>query len=48
MARLFDDAAPQYISASSAVLSGVPITMACWFNSDDAAAVQTLISLTDI
>ena len=38
----------QHIKASSAVLSGVPITMACWFNTDSATALQNLIQISDI
>jgi hypothetical protein len=45
VARLFDDAVPHYISAASAVLSGVPITMACRFNSDDLTAEQVLVNI---
>lgn len=47
MARLLDDAIPHYISAASAVLSGVPISMACWFNSDSITLAQTLVGISD-
>jgi hypothetical protein len=46
MARLFDDASTQYLSQASPVLTGTPLTMACWFNSDDAAIAQLLLGLT--
>lgn len=36
-----------YIEATSAVLTGVPLTMACWFNSDSATLTQTLFSISD-
>ena len=45
MARLFDDASSQYLSYASAVLSAVPISLACWFNTDNTAAEQELISI---
>lgn len=47
MARLFDDAVPHYITIGSAILSGVPITLACWFNSD-LDDNQGLIQFTEI
>lgn len=46
MSREFDGGS-QYIEVASAVLSGVPITMACWFNSDSIAAIQTLMMISD-
>jgi hypothetical protein len=45
MARLFDDAASQYLHIASAVKTATPLTMACWFYSDDIAAYQVLMSL---
>ena len=36
-----------YMEASSAVVSGVPFTMACWFRSDDADVNQTLMCVAD-
>ena len=47
MARLFNDASSEYLETDQAVLANPPITMACWFNSDDADAVQTLMFLGD-
>jgi hypothetical protein len=35
MSRLFDDAASQYLEYAGAVVSSVPLTMACWFKTDD-------------
>lgn len=43
MARLFNDATPDFLQIDSAVLTAVPLTMACWFNSDDATSNQTLM-----
>lgn len=45
MARLFDDASSQYLEVASALGAVQPLSMACWFNSDDTAANQTLISI---
>ena len=45
MARLFDDASSQYLEHAAAALAGVPITMACWFQSDDATVSQGLMSI---
>ena len=47
MARLFDDASNQSLTVESAVLTGPPITMACWFNSNDATIEQGLINIVD-
>lgn len=47
MARLFDDAASQKIVAASAVVAAVPLTMACWFNSDSDTPNQVAIALAD-
>lgn len=44
MARSFSD---NYLSIDSAVLSGVPMTMACWFNSSNATLTQYLMCLVD-
>lgn len=35
----------QYLSIGSAVRTTVPLTMACWFNSDSTTATQSLISI---
>jgi len=45
MARRFDRASSQYLENANAVLTAVPITMACWFNSGDITVVQNLIGL---
>jgi hypothetical protein len=45
MARLFNDAANDYLQNTNAVVSGVPLTMACWFNTDDLAIDQTIMGL---
>lgn len=48
MARQFDDASQQYlISAVQAVLISPPISMACWFKSDDITVYQTLVGIID-
>ena len=36
-----------YIEAASAVVTGVPLTMACWFNSDSTTVNQVLMALTN-
>jgi len=46
MARLFDDAASEYLERTEAVLTGTPITVACWFRSD-AVVDQFLVGLHD-
>jgi len=46
MAREFDGST-QFIEAASAVLSGVPLTMACWLNSDSITDNQTVIQIAD-
>jgi len=43
VARLFDDASSQYLTVGSAVLTAAPITMACWFNTDDDTVDQMLM-----
>src|SRR3990167_2308485 len=47
MSRLFDDASSQYLEHGAAVLTGVPITMACWFYSDTITVSQDLMSIGD-
>lgn len=47
MARLFDDAALDRLEINSAVLTGTPLTMACWFNSDSLTLTQCLMFLGD-
>src|SRR5262245_11549320 len=45
MARLFDDAATEYFTRSSAPVTPYPVSMACWFYADDASLVGTLMAL---
>lgn len=47
MARLFDDANSQYYEYGSAILGAVPISMACWFNTDDLTVLEMLMAVTD-
>ncbi len=47
MSRLFDDASLEYLYNATAPLTAVPITMACWFNSDDITLDQSLITIGD-
>lgn len=47
MARLFDDAASEYLETDSAPITATPFTMACWFYSDDVTAAQVLMWVGD-
>ena len=47
MARLFDDANNQYLTNAASPVSTEPITLACWFNSNDGTIVQDLIAVFD-
>ena len=47
MALLFDDASSQYLEASSAVLTGSILTMACWARPDDISGPRILMALND-
>lgn len=47
MARLFDDGTNEYLQVASTPVTTYPITLACWFNSDDDTAGQTLMQVTD-
>ena len=47
MARLFDDAQNEYLMYNGSVLNNEPITMACWFYTNDAGADQMLMSIAD-
>lgn len=47
MARLFDDASNEYLIKTPAILTSVPITMACWFNSNDITVSQILMAISD-
>jgi len=44
---LFDDGSSQYLTGEKPSISSYPITMCCWFNSDDIAAGQALMALCD-
>jgi hypothetical protein len=46
MAILFDDAIPEYLSATPPV-TAAPFTMSCWFYSDSATVRQPLIGFRD-
>lgn len=46
MSRLFDDALTEYLGYGGAV-AGLPLAMACFFNTDDLTIEQVLISISD-
>lgn len=47
MSRLFDDASSHYLENTAGTpVAAVPLTIACWFFSDDLTARQNLVSLT--
>lgn len=48
MARLFDDANSQYMEYNGAVLAAAPISMACWFNTDDLTVLEMLMSINGV
>lgn len=41
------DGTDDYIEAASAVVSGVPLTLACWFNSDLDTTTYTALSISN-
>lgn len=45
MARLFDDASSHYLEATSWGTVAAPVTLACWFYSDDLAVQETLVGI---
>lgn len=47
MALTFASASSQYLSHASALLTAVPLTAACWFNSDNDANEQNLFGIGD-
>lgn len=47
MARLFNDASSQVLSTDSAAVTAAPLTMACWFNSDDITVLQVMMYIGD-
>lgn len=48
MARLFDDASSQYLYVSSVPVTGMPLTLACWFYSDDTSVLASLVCLSTV
>ena len=44
---LFDDAASEYLGASAAPVTAVPLTMSCWFKTDDASNFGVLVSIAN-
>lgn len=47
MARAFNDASSQHLSSATTPVTSFPLTMACWFNSDDVANGQGIMSVCD-
>jgi hypothetical protein len=47
MAIDYDVAATQYHMTSSTPVTGVPFSMACWFNPDNVSSALTLLSIAD-
>ncbi len=47
MSRAFVAASTQYLELDAALISNVPATLACWFNSDTITATQALLALVD-
>lgn len=47
MARLFDDASSEYLLATSTPITAAPLTMACWFYSDDITIRQAVMQIFD-
>lgn len=47
MARTFVAASSQYLEADVALVAAEPVTMACWFNSDDVTIRQSLMWVGD-
>ncbi len=45
MALLFDDATPDFLLLSSTAVTAVPLTLGCWFRSDDVTIRQTMLSV---
>lgn len=46
MAILFDDASSEYLNRTSAVVAAMPLSMAAWFYTNDAAAGQAVMSIS--
>ncbi|GAG96250.1 unnamed protein product, partial [marine sediment metagenome] len=47
MSRLFDDGSSEYLGIDQTALAGRPVAMVCRFNTNDAAATQSLMILCD-
>jgi hypothetical protein len=47
MSRSFISANSEYLQVGSAVLTGVPLTMACWFRSTDITIAQELMVIAN-
>src|SRR3990167_4541812 len=47
MARTFDNNAANYLEVATVPATGVPVSMACWFNTATVDANDTMISLAD-
>jgi hypothetical protein len=47
MARLFNDALNQYLQNGAAPLSGIPLSLVTWFNSDDATILGAIMQIGD-
>ena len=46
MSRLFDDASTEYLTTASVPsLSALPVTISCWFRSDDTSPQQAIVGL---
>ena len=45
MARAVDDASSQYLHIASTPITAAPLSMSCWFNTDDTGADQGLVML---
>ena len=44
---LFDDAQSEFMQREAAVVTGAPLTMACWYKTDAAATFQELMDVVD-
>jgi hypothetical protein len=47
MAYQFTAASSQYLSTPTAVVTGEPVTMACWYNRANASATYTFLSINN-
>jgi hypothetical protein len=47
MALLFDNSNSEYMIVLSAIRTSTPLSMACWFKSDDLTAGQSLMSIAN-